>query len=304
MIEDLREKDFTKTVNGIKLVVTNSVGGLDLNPLPLQSFCYTNDPIKISINLCMIYFGRKDISVEFENEFRMNLFHSILNTPPDPHIIAKLLAPGISARESTPNNSASKSMRRKKTHTSNILQLRVSIKGISPPIWRKLLVNSDTTIHDLHLMIQAAFGWYNYHLYEFSDGHNNYTKPGDWDELDANEMDSTRVTLGDFNLTVGGKLTYLYDFGDGWEHTVSVQKILALDASISLPACIGGKRNGPPEDCGGIYGYYDVLKKATDPQDPEHNETVEWLGEYDPEEFDLEFADAQVKNYKNMEDPF
>lgn len=77
-----------------------------------------------------------------------------------------------------------------------------------------------------------------------------------------------------------------------------------MGTSISFPACIGGKRNGPPEDCGGSYGYYDVLKKATDPQDPEHKEIVEWLGEYDPEEFDLGFADAQVKNYKNMEVSF
>lgn len=71
-----------------------------------------------------------------------------------------------------------------------------------------------------------------------------------------------------------------------------------------MPACIGGKRNTPPEDCGGVYGYYNVLKKAAGPQDPEYNETVEWLGEYDPEEFDLEFADAQVKNYKEMEESF
>ena len=301
MLEELREKDLTKTVNGIKLVVTNSVDGFDLNPLPLQFFCYTNDPIKISINLCKIYFGRKEITVEFENEFRRNLFHSILNTPRDPHIIAKLLAPDISATEPTQSKSASKSMKRNKTHTLSVLQLRVSIKGINPPIWRKLLVTSDTTLHDLHLMIQAAFGWYNYHLYEYSDGNENYSRPDDLDEFDSKDIDSTKVTLGDLNLSVGGKLTYLYDFGDYWEHTVSVQKILSLDTSISFPACIGGKRNCPPEDCGGIYGYYDVLKKATDPQDPEHNEMVEWLGEYDPEEFDLEFADAQVKNYKNME---
>ncbi len=304
MLEELREKDLTKTVNGIKLVVSNSVDEFDLNPLPLQFFCYTNDPIKITINLCKIYFGRKGISVEFENEFRMNLFHSILNIPPDPHIIAKLLVPVFSATESTQIKSASKSMKRNEKHTLNVLQLRVSIKGISPQIWRKLLVTSDTTLHDLHLMIQAAFGWYNYHLYKFSDGNESYSRPDDWDEFEPKDMDSTKVTLGDLNLSVGGKLTYVYDFGDYWEHIVSVQKILAMGTSISFPALIGGKRNGPPEDCGGSYGYYDVLKKATDPQDPEHKEIVEWLGEYDPEEFDLGFADAQVKNYKNMEVSF
>lgn len=304
MIESLREKDFTKTVNGIKLVVTNSVDGFDLNPLPLQFFCYGDDPIKISINLCTIYFGRQEISVEFENEFRMNLFHSILNTPPDPRIIAKFLAPSFSGRETPSKNSDSQLKKRKKTHTSNILQLRVSVIGISPPIWRKLLVSSDSTLHDLHLMIQAAFGWYNYHLYEFTDRYNNYSRPDDWDELHEKEIDSTGVTLGDLNLQRGGKFSYMYDFGDGWEHRISVQKILPSDPSVRLPACTGGKRNCPPEDCGGVYGYYDVLKKASDPQDPEHNEIVEWLGKYDPEEFDLQFADAKVKNYREMEEPF
>lgn len=304
MIESLHEKDFTKTVNGIKLVVTNSVDGFDLNPLPLQFFCHTNDPIKISINLCTIYFGRQEISVEFENEFRMNLFHSVLNTPPDPRVIAKFLAPSFSERETPSKKSKIQLKKRKKTHLSNILQLRVSVKGISPPVWRKLLVSSDSTLHDLHLMIQAAFGWYNYHLYEFTYGYNNYSRPDDWDELNEKEIDSTGVTLGDLNLYRGGKFSYMYDFGDGWEHTISVQKILPLDTSVPLPACTGGKRNCPPEDCGGVYGYYAVLKKASDPQDPEHNEIVEWLGVYDPEEFDLQFADSKVKKYREMEEPF
>ena len=263
MIESLRERDLTKTVSGIKLVVTNSVDGFNLNPLPLQFFCYTKDPIKVSINMCLIHFGRKEISVEFENEFRMSLFHSILNTSSDPHIIAKLLAPGFSGIETPRKHSERKLAKKKKTHPSNTLQMRVSIKGISPPIWRKLLVSSDTTLHELHLMIQAAFGWYNCHLYEFSDGYENYSRPDDWDEPDAGEIDSTRVTLGDLNLSEGDKLTYLYDFGDGWEHTVSVQKILAKDTSDRLPACIGGKRSAPPEDCGGVYGYYNVIKKAS-----------------------------------------
>lgn len=214
MIESLREKDFTKTVNGIKLVVRNSVDGFDLNPLPLQLFCYSNDPIKVSINMCNIHFGKQETSVEFENEFRKNLFHYILNAPIDPQIIAQLLAQNFSGREGSVKNKEGKVKKRQKTPASNILQLRVSLKGINPPIWRKLLVNSDTTLHELHLMIQAAFGWYNYRLYQFSDRDDDYSKPGDWDELDAKIIDSTQVTLGDLNISEGGKLNYLYDFGD------------------------------------------------------------------------------------------
>lgn len=301
VIESLHDSDFNKTVNGVKLVVTNSVDGFDLNPLPLQFYCYTDDPIRISINLCNVHFEKKGISVEFKNEFRSNIFHSLLNSLPDSEIITKFLVKVFSEKEADKGRVRGITKKRETNRTPFILQLRVSIKGISPPIWRKLLVSSSTSLHDLHLMIQAAFGWYNYHLYEFSFGYDRYSRPGDWDEPDDGALDSTHVTLEDLNVTEGNRINYLYDFGDDWEHAVSVQKILQIDTSVKLPACIGGKRNGPPEDCGGTYGYREVLEKAKDPNDPEHAETVEWLGEYDPEEFDLDYADTMVKNYKEME---
>ena len=102
-------------------------------------------------------------------------------------------------------------------------------------------------------------------------------------------------------LREGSKFSYTYDYGDNWEHSILVQKVLPHDQSMSLPSCIGGKRNGPPEDCGGAYGYQNMLKVVSDPDDPEHESTMEWLGEYDPEGFDLQSADDAVRNYKNME---
>jgi hypothetical protein len=95
------------------------------------------------------------------------------------------------------------------------MQLKVSIKGIRPPIWRTLLVRSDTKLHDLHLIIQSAFDWSNYHLYEFDDVFNYYTKPGDERESDPDEADSTDFALEDLDLHEGSKFVYIYDFGDG-----------------------------------------------------------------------------------------
>ncbi|MGC8645570.1 MAG: plasmid pRiA4b ORF-3 family protein [Thermoplasmata archaeon] len=185
-----------------------------------------------------------------------------------------------------------------------MIKLRISIRGISPPIWRKLLVSPETALHNLHLMIQAAFGWYNYHLYEFSHQGLNFSRPDDWDEPASEDMDSTKITLGDLNLQRGTKFLYTYDFGDNWEHIILVQDILDYDPQMSVPACIGGKRNAPPEDCGGVWGYYNVLRIAEDPNDPEHNETVEWLGEYDPESFDIDSANRAVRNYREIDGTF
>ncbi|MHB8361043.1 MAG: plasmid pRiA4b ORF-3 family protein [Thermoplasmataceae archaeon] len=214
----------------------------------------------------------------------------------------KSLESNFSGAEAPRKDSKTGSKKTGKKGHSNILQIKVAIKGIRPSIWRKLLVNSDATLHELHLMIQAAFGWENYHLYEFYIGRNNYTTLVDLEENDKDAIDSSGVTLEDLHLQEGNKFTYVYDFGDNWEHLVSVDKILPPDPSVLLPSCIGGKRKCPPEDCGGVYGYYDILKEAKDPQDPEHEASARWLGEYDPEEFDMESADFDVLGYKGMED--
>ena len=300
MLETLKDHEITKKVNGIKLVLIPGDVDLKNNTLPLEVFCYTEDPIKVAMQLCVIKFRERYIEVEYGNEFRGDLFFSFINISPPGDILTKFLTESFSTMEGNkkPQRIIKKS-NKNKVHT--VMQLRVRIKGISPPIWRKLLVRSDTKLHDLHLMIQAAFGWNNYHLYEFYDGLVYYTKPSDEWESDPDEIDSTMVTIEDLDLHEKSKFEYTYDFGDGWEHTISVEKILPLDSSLKLPACIGGKRNCPPEDCGGVYGYYDVLRKAGNPDDPDHEETVEWLGEYNPEEFDLKFADSNIKDYKGME---
>jgi hypothetical protein len=303
MLETLKEHEITKTVNGIKLVLIPAEGDWKNDTLPLEVFCYTEDPIKVAIQLCVIKFRKKYIELEYGNEFRGDIFYAFINISPPLDVLTKFLTESFSTKEGNKKHQRIiKKGSKNKIHT--VMQLRVRIKGIRPPIWRKLLVRSDTKLHDLHLMIQSAFGWDNYHLYEFFDGLVYYTKPSDEWESDPDEIDSTEVTIEDINLREGSKIEYTYDFGDGWDHTISVEKVLPLDSSLKLPACIGGKRNCPPEDCGGVYGYYDVLRKAANPDDPDHEATIEWLGEYNPEEFDLKFADSQVKDYKDIENDF
>ncbi|WP_337861128.1 plasmid pRiA4b ORF-3 family protein [Ferroplasma sp.] len=295
----LKDNDFTRKENGVEIVVTGSVDGLDINPLPLQFFCNTNDPVKISVNLCMLYSRKKRIIAEFENEFRMGIFTALLNIFDENSLIEDLLKPGFSAEDIKRLANNGKKKRRKRIGNLNILQLRVSIKGIKPPIWRKILVSSDTTLHGLHLIIQAAFGWGSLSLYEFYDGIEYYSIP---DEFGSKDVNPKKVKLTEFGMKVGDKLDYIYDFINYWEHTIIVQKILPYDSSVELPDCIAGKRNIPPEDCGGVVNYDKIMKKLKDPEDPEHAKIVEEYPYYDPDEFDLKTASEDVKNYKEIDE--
>jgi Plasmid pRiA4b ORF-3-like protein len=155
-----------------------------------------------------------------------------------------------------------------------------------------VLVDTGGTLDHLHEVIQAAFGWWNSHLHEFEVGRIRYGIPDpdeDWGEPPRDE----RRTRLDAIASVGSSFRYTYDFGDGWEHRVVVEKVLPADIASALPACIDGRRACPPEDCGGTSGYRELLEVLADPSHPEHDERREWLGrEFDPEVFDArEFED-------------
>lgn len=170
-----------------------------------------------------------------------------------------------------------------------VFQLKVALAGIRPPIWRRLLSDGATTLDDLHDVIQVAFGWYGYHLHDFEIGGRQYGVPDpDWD-FGPPRIDERKTRL-DAVASEGSTFRYIYDFGDWWEHKITVEKVLpdAGDAGdVELPALIKGKRACPPEDCGGPWGYGDLLEILADPKHPEHAERIEWLGQpFDPEEFD------------------
>ncbi|MHC4534847.1 MAG: plasmid pRiA4b ORF-3 family protein [Planctomycetota bacterium] len=135
----------------------------------------------------------------------------------------------------------------------SVYQLRVWLREISPAIWRRLLIQSDSTITDLHYTLQIAMGWTDLHLHKFIIHGKQYGVPqigGIWfsDNLD-------QVKLGDFCFYEKERFVYEYDFGDSWQHEIRVEKHLPLDPKQTYPVCIGGARQAPPEDCGGPWAY-------------------------------------------------
>jgi hypothetical protein len=168
-----------------------------------------------------------------------------------------------------------------------IYQLKITLKGAKPPIWRRVLVPSDLRLDLLHAVIQVAMGWTDSHLHQFVAGGRFYGVPDD--EFGFEVQDETRVRLADILRKEKDTMLYEYDFGDGWEHQVLVEQVSAFDQAQPLPLCIKGKRACPPEDCGGIWGYAELLTTLADPSHPEHQEILDWLGgPLDPEAFDLD----------------
>jgi hypothetical protein len=179
-------------------------------------------------------------------------------------------------------------------HQAPIYQLRIDLKGIRPPIWRRVLVPSDVSLEDLHEIIQAVMPWWDAHLHQFSDGWNQYGIPDNEGWFDV--MDSRTVAINEVLPTAGDKIEYEYDFGDSWVHQIRLEKILDPDPDVIYPICIKGKRACPPEDCGGIYGYMRMLEALQNPKDPEYEMYQEWIGDdFEPEAFDLEDANLALQ---------
>lgn len=175
----------------------------------------------------------------------------------------------------------------------NAVQIRVSINQVSPLIWRRIVVPLHWDLKDLHLAIQAAFNWWNYHLYEFRIGEKRYGDLEMWE--DGSVEDVLDFHLDDFR-DAETVFTYVYDFGDNWRHTLEIEEFLTFDKMPRQASCVAGARARPPEDVGGVEGYKDFLKIITRPKHPEHAATKRWCGGYfDPEWFDLKIVDKDVR---------
>jgi hypothetical protein len=179
---------------------------------------------------------------------------------------------------------------RRPADQATALQLKVTLLDIQPPVWRRLLVDPSTPLDRLHEYIQAAFGWWNRHLYEFEIDDTRYGIPDpDWDDGPPVKH-ARRGVLGKVAVA-GDSFMYAYDFGDGWEHEVAVEELIPLGPGMTVPACTDGRRACPPEDCGGPWGYARLQTILADPSHPEHHERVAWIaewggGRFDPEAFD------------------
>ena len=175
--------------------------------------------------------------------------------------------------------------RRGKTE-SPVYQIKVTLLGVKPAVWRRLLVPSRLTLARLHEVLQIAMGWTDSHLHAFRVGDVTYSAPDLDGDLDFEPEQKARV--GQVLPGEKAKLLYEYDFGDGWEHEVVVEKVLPPDAALA-PRCLEGRRACPPDDCGGVGGYQHLLRVLANPQHEDHEEMQEWVGEaFDPTWFDLE----------------
>jgi hypothetical protein len=176
-----------------------------------------------------------------------------------------------------------------------VYQLKITLKDIRPPIWRRVLV-PDCSLETLHEVIQAAMGWENYHLYDFEVGGTRYTDPRGRDELDME--DASRARLSQVARGEKAKLRYTYDFGDNWQHEVLVEKVLPPEEAATYPVCIGGKRACPPEDVGGPWGYREFAEAIKDPEHERHEEFLGWRGGFDPEAFDPDAVDRALRRLR------
>ena len=210
--------------------------------------------------------------------------------------------------------------RLKKDH---VLQLKVTLRRIKPPVWRRILVPSSYTFWDLHVAIQDAMGWMDGHLHDFylkpkwSSRPLSIGIPSDEDEDPGIDSMLSNPALQGLHPAVAAnilaesnyperlagwdvpvvrfltleqrKILYCYDFGDGWEHDILLEKVLPIErgTKLELPQCTAGRRACPPEDCGGEPGYLNLLEVLADPKHEEHESMLEWVGgHYDPAAFD------------------
>jgi hypothetical protein len=182
-------------------------------------------------------------------------------------------------------------------------QLKVSLLDIRPAIWRRLLVPARIKLPVLHDVLQLSFGWTNSHLHAFRlEGESYQAVYPDDRGADFFGMtkphDEGRVRLCDLLHAKGDWLIYEYDFGDSWEHEILVEKLLPGVADKTV-TCLAGARAGPPEDCGSIPGYENLVEAMADPKHPERKELLEWLGDpYDPEAFSLDTLNKHLKRLK------
>lgn len=176
---------------------------------------------------------------------------------------------------------------------TGIFQLKILLEGITPKIWRRFLVKDNISFHDLHNIIQLVMGWGNYHLYSFYIDKEEIGVP---DPHFRNELlNSKKIKLKD-KLPLKQKFGYVYDFGDNWEHTLTVEKILDNEDVALAPVCLEGERAGPPEDCGSYPGYYELMKIKENKKHLEYKERiVEWLGEdFDFEHFNIDEINKEL----------
>ena len=176
------------------------------------------------------------------------------------------------------------------TTPTPVWRIKVVLQGTRPAVWRRFDTCSTVTLSQLHYFIQGAMGWELAHLFTFHG------------ELGRFEISNSAVLAN--ACRPGDSLLYVYDFGDHWEHLVTVEKVIKRRAGVIYPRCVAGGNTCPPEDCGGPWGYADMLKTLAGRRNARRRELVEWLGgSFDPKCFDLDEANERLAEYAQVSTP-
>ncbi len=191
-----------------------------------------------------------------------------------------------------------------KDEDSKVYQLKITISGSNPTIWRRFLVDSEINLYKLHNIIQIVMGWTDSHLHHYRENNVFYGTPQPDPGWDFNSkfktVDERKYKINQILTRPKMKILYEYDFGDSWWHELVLEKILENDNKVKTPICLDGAMACPPEDCGGIGGYYNMLEIIKNPDDSEYKDMIDWLDdEFDPEKFDLEAINKKLKRIRN-----
>jgi len=182
-------------------------------------------------------------------------------------------------------------------NSQQIYQIKVILLGTDPPIWRRLRVPANLTLETLHDVLQLAMGWEDCHMHDFRIGQQRFGTPDPMEREFGGPRTACERTARLFQVLgrAGIKAVYTYDFGDSWEHKIVVEKRLTPEPGGAYPVCLAGERHGPPEDCGGIPGFYNLLEAISDPWHEQHEELLDWLGDgFDPEAFSVDEVNRRL----------
>lgn len=183
----------------------------------------------------------------------------------------------------------------------SFIVVMVELEDVEPVVWRRLIVPSDLSLWELHAVLQVSFGWMNSHLMQFEVGKRTFGRP-DFDIYgDGNLEDVREVTLGEVMSKPGDTLSYEYDLGDSWRHSLSVEEVFSEDdAPFVTPRCLDGENAAPPENCGGAPGFERLKEVLAGPADEEHQSMIDWLDRYYPDYDPTEFSLSAVNKILNI----
>jgi hypothetical protein len=179
-----------------------------------------------------------------------------------------------------------------------LYQLKITLVGIDPPIWRRIQVPTSIKLCCLHSAFQVVMGWTDSHLHQFEKDEKKWGVVQLYEDEKDDVLDDGDVTLAEVLKTEGDSMRYEYDFGDCWWHEVVLETIIPAGTAVKTPVCLGGDRRCPREDVGGVSGYQEFLDAITDPTHEDYERLVMWAGGHFLDQFDVKAANETLKRMR------